>query len=88
MGQRYDWNVNPITYLMPCLPSGDGLYKFCWAFHQMSLPVNPESLSLPRSLVHSGGAPNILYPEVAYLLIRQAVVVHAFNPSTWEAEAG
>jgi len=29
------------------------------------VPLLPESLSPPRSLVHSGGSPNLLFPEVA-----------------------
>ena len=29
----------------------------CRAFHLRSLPLSPESLSPPRSLVHSGGSP-------------------------------
>jgi hypothetical protein len=41
----------------------DGLYKFplprCRVFHLRSLPVSPESLSLPRTLVHSGGSPGV-----------------------------
>ena len=45
---------------MLCLPVGGGLHKFspyCLAFHLRSLPLSPESLSPPRSLVHSGGSP-------------------------------
>jgi hypothetical protein len=49
-------------------PSHDALY-FCWrwtlqvpssqcrAFHLRTLPLSPENLSTPRSLVHSGGSP-------------------------------
>jgi hypothetical protein len=36
----------------------------CWAFHLRSLPLSPESLSPPRSLVHSRGLP-ILPPPTS-----------------------
>jgi hypothetical protein len=50
---------------------------FCWrwvlqvpfpqyrAFHLSSLPLSPESLSPPRSLVRYGGSPNFLPSEFA-----------------------
>jgi hypothetical protein len=56
-------------------PSLDVL-SFCWrwalevhsahcrAFHLRSLPLSPESLSPPRSLVHSGESPHLLPSEV------------------------
>jgi hypothetical protein len=34
---------------------------YCWAFHLRSLPLSPESLSPPRSLVHSQGSPPTSY---------------------------
>ena len=39
--------------------------SYCLAFHLRSLPLHPESVSPPRTLVHSGGYPNLLFPEVA-----------------------
>jgi hypothetical protein len=37
----------------------------CRAFHLRSLSLRPESLSPPRSLLHSRGAPNLQPPNVA-----------------------
>ena len=63
------WHGNPI-------PSPDTLSFYwrwslqvssphCRAFHQRSLPLSPESLSPPGSLVHSRGSRHLQYPEVA-----------------------
>ena len=43
-------------HLMPCPSTGGGLYNFplhFWAFHLKSLPLSPELLLPPKSLVHS-----------------------------------
>jgi hypothetical protein len=39
---------------------------YCWASHLRPLPLGPESLLPPRSLVHSLGPSNLLPPKVAY----------------------
>ena len=71
MGQ---WDDKPILHLMPSL-------SFCWrwslqvpsphcrAFNLRSLPLSLGSLSLPRSLVHSGGSPHSVPPKVWYFLV-------------------
>ena len=63
------WDGNPILHLMPCLSVGGGLYKFplhtVGHFILRFLPLSPESLFPPRSLVHSRGVPHILPPKVA-----------------------
>jgi hypothetical protein len=49
-----------LLHLTPCLPAGGGLYKFPLPTVSISSkvpPLSPESLSLPRSLVHYGGSP-------------------------------
>jgi hypothetical protein len=40
---------------------------YCPAFHLRFLPLSPESLSYPSSLVHYGASPNLLFPEVTCL---------------------
>jgi hypothetical protein len=39
---------------------------YCRALYPRSFPLSPESLSPPRSPVHSRGSPHLLPPEVAY----------------------
>ena len=63
------WDGNPITHLMPSLsfywmwilqvptPHLQVPTPHCRAFHLRYLHLSPESLSPPRSLVHSGGTP-------------------------------
>jgi hypothetical protein len=55
--------IHPSTWC-PCLSTG-GASVHCRAFHLMSLPLSPESVSLPRSLVHSRGSLNLLPHKVA-----------------------
>ena len=56
--------------------------SYCQAFHLRSLPLIPESLSPPRSLVHSGESP--LTPSTSYLLRLPVFTVfpgpRGFNP--------
>jgi hypothetical protein len=63
------WDSNPIPPFdtlsfhwrwAPQVPS-----PHCRVFHLRSLPLSPESLSPPRSLVHSRGSPHLLPPKVA-----------------------
>jgi hypothetical protein len=37
------------------------LSSHCRAFHLRSFPFSPESLSAPKSLVHTGGSPEVAY---------------------------
>jgi hypothetical protein len=53
---------------------------YYWVFHLRSLPLIPESLSPPRSLVHSGMYPNLLSPQVACCLL--ALRASALFPHT------
>jgi hypothetical protein len=56
---------------MFCLPLEVGStssLSYCWAFYLRSLPLSPENLSPPRSLVHSGGSPNLLFPEFPFTI--------------------
>jgi hypothetical protein len=58
MGQSCDCGMAPLSLIRypVFFPS-----PYCWAFHLSSLPLIPESLSPPSSLVHSGGSPPTSY---------------------------
>jgi hypothetical protein len=63
MGQSFECRMST-----PSLPAGGELCKFppyCGAFHLRSLPLSPESLSPPRSLVHTEDPHSLLSSEVA-----------------------
>ena len=78
---------------MPCLPGGGRLYMFvpstyCGAFHLRSLPLSPESLLHPRTLVHSLGSPNLLPPKVAcfhyFWLVQVSLILHSIPGSSFQ----
>ena len=63
-----EWQTHPSTWCLVFLlevgSTGPSLH--CRTFYLRSLPLSPESLSPPRSLVHSRGFPHLLAPEVAH----------------------
>ena len=69
MGQSFDCGM--ATPSLICCPlfllevGSISALSLCQEFYLRSLPLSPESFSPPRSVVHSGGSPNLLSPEVA-----------------------
>jgi hypothetical protein len=71
---NYGWEVwlwygNPLPHLMPCLPIGCGLYKFPLPTIKHFIPLSPESLSPPRSLLYSGPTCYLLRLPISILSI-------------------
>jgi hypothetical protein len=69
MGQRCDWDGNPIPHLMSCFSAGGRLYKF--PLPTVGHFIKGPSLwvmgvsHLPGLWYILGGSPNLLFPEVA-----------------------
>jgi hypothetical protein len=77
--------VTQFLHLMPCLFTGVPS-SHCWAFHLRPLPLIPESLSPPRSLILSRGSSHLsLYLKVAYFhsFCWPSELLSCLNPHTW-----